>query len=225
MAIYAYGKLQPATAYLNIGTGAFLSYPCGEVRIHSRRLLTSLVLQRDNKVEYMLEGTVNGAGSALDWFANENNIPNLIQQLPGWLEEYRNSQLLFLNGISGLGAPFWVSDFPSHFKGNGNLQARAVAVVESIAFLVQANLDEMRKLASLPQRIQISGGLAQLDGLCQQLADLSGLPVYRQAQCEATGRGTAYLLADAPPEWPEEQPGVCFEPMENNLLEQNLLHY
>ena len=219
-AMYAYGELQPNTAYLNIGTGAFLSRPSGEVRIEGRRLLTSLILQQANKTQYVLEGTVNGAGSALEWFADEYVIPNLLQQLPNWLREYANPEALFLNGISGLGAPFWVADFPSRFEGSANPQARAVAVVESIVFLIQASLDEMFKLASPPEQIQVTGGLAQLDGLCQRLADLSGLPVYRPLQCEATGRGTAYLLADSPHHWPEEKPGEWFEPLDNPLLKQ-----
>ena len=220
-AMYAYGEFQTHTTYLNVGTGAFLSRPCGDTPISSRRLLTSLVLQQDNKVVYALEGTVNGAGSALDWYANEYGIPDLLQSLPKWLKEYACPDVLFLNGVSGLGAPFWVSDFPSRFEGNENPRARAVAVVESIAFLIQANLDEMTKVVAPPQQIQISGGLAQLDGLCQRLADLSGLPLHRPAQCEATGRGTAYLLANSPSQWPEEQPAECFAPQENNLLKEN----
>ena len=183
-------------------------------------MLTSLILQQANKTQYVLEGTVNGAGSALEWFADEYVIPNLQQQLPSWLREYANPDVLFLNGISGLGAPFWVADFPSRFEGSANPQARAVAVVESIVFLIQASLDEMLKLASPPEQIQVTGGLAQLDGLCQRLADLSGLPVYRPLQCEATGRGTAYLLADSPHHWPEENPGDWFAPLDNPLLKQ-----
>ena len=224
-ALYAYGKLQPNTAYLNLGTGAFLSRSSGESPITGRRLLTSLILQQENETEYVLEGTVNGAGSALEWFADEYGIPDLMQQLPGWLTQDTDSNVLFLNGISGLGAPFWIADFPSRFEGSESPEARAVAVVESITFLIQASLDEMLKLASPPEQIQATGGLAQLDGLCQRLADLSGLSVYRPRQCEATGRGTAYLLAGAPRHWPEENPGEWFEPRDNPLLKQAYRHW
>ena len=217
-AMYAYGELQPNCAYLNVGTGAFLSLPCDDFCRESRRLLTSLILQRQQQSVYVLEGTVNGAGSALDWFAAEYDIPDLIAQLPTWLEEYAHPAVLFLNGISGLGAPFWVADFPSRFEGDATIQARAVAVVESIVFLIQANLDEMHKRVPPLQQIQISGGLAQLDGLCQRLADLSGIPVYRPAQCEATGRGSAYLLTNAAPDWLQEQPGQNFLPDKNTML-------
>ena len=219
-AMYAYGSLQPETAYLNIGTGAFLSRPSGRARIYGRRLLTSVIWHQPNDTEFVLEGTVNGAGAALEWFKEKYAIPNLLQHLPQWLEEGYEESVLFLNGIAGLGAPFWVAEFPSRFEGATSLKARAIAVAESIVFLIQASLDEMLKLASPPEQIQISGGLAHLDGLCQRIADLSGLPVYRPQQCEATGRGTAYLLAGSPQHWPEDNPGEWFQSHRNPSLRQ-----
>ncbi len=219
-AMYAYGKLQPETAYLNMGTGAFLSRPSGQARIYNRRLLTSVIQHQAGQTEYVLEGTVNGAGAALEWFAEEFAVPDLWQALPHWLSDSTRHETLFLNGVAGLGAPFWVADFPSRFVGETSLQARAIAVVESMAFLIQASLDEMQKFASPPAQIQITGGLAQLDGLCQRIADLSGLAVYRPLQCEATGRGTAYLLAGGPAHWPEDEPGNWFMPGDNPALQR-----
>ena len=64
------------------------------------------------------------------------------EAMPGWLDAGVTPPL-FLNGISGLGAPFWVPDLRSRFVGAGSAEAKLVAVVESIAFLAQANLDAM----------------------------------------------------------------------------------
>ncbi len=211
-ALFAYGELQPDTAYINTGTGAFVSRPSGPARLYGRRLLTSVIHHTDERTEYVLEGTVNGAGAALEWFARRFDVPDLVQRLPAWLAETVGSPTLFLNGVSGLGSPFWIADFPTRFEGPAELPLRAVAVVESIVFLLGANLAEMRKLASPPEQIQITGGLAHLDGLCQRLADLSGLPVYRPKECEATARGLAFLLAGRPRHWPEETPGDWFQP-------------
>ena len=44
------------------------------------------------------------------------------------------------------------------------------------------------------KQIVISGGLSVLQGLCQRLADLSGLQVIRPQQTEATAKGLAFLL-------------------------------
>ena len=76
----------------------------------------------------------------------------------------------------------------------------------------------MCKLSSPPEQIQLTGGLASLDGLNQRLADLSCLSVYRPTECEATARGTAYLLADHPAHWPEHDAGTWFKPEENTEL-------
>jgi glycerol kinase len=52
------------------------------------------------------------------------------------------------------------------------------------------------------------------------LADLSGLPVYRPAEHEATARGTAYLLAGFPGDWPEAKRGMWWKPKENPDLKR-----
>ncbi len=220
-AIYAYGAVQPDTAYVNIGTGAFVSRPSGMARIFSSYLLTSLVLQKENRdCDYVLEGTVNGAASALKWLAREEGIDNIFTQLCDWLEQTEQPPI-FLNGIGGLGSPWWIADFKSRFYTQGRTpQERAVAVAESIIFLLNTNLEKMHHLSSPPEQIQITGGLAQIDGLCQRLADLSDLPVYRPRETEATARGIAFLLADCPEHWPEETDiGIWFTPQPNSALQ------
>ena len=79
------------------------------------------------------------------------------------------------------------------------------------------------KFASPPQQLQISGGLAHLDGLCQRLADLSRLPIYRPKECEATARGLAYLVAKMPTHWPENEHGDWFKPKDNPVLDSRFL--
>ena len=220
-AMYAYGQIQPNTAYINTGTGAFLSRSSGSLPLYSRRLLTSIIFQdevyKNIQNQYVLEGTVNGAGSALEWLDKQYPDEHLFSSLPDWLNQVETPPL-FLNGISGLAAPFWIADFQSSFNKKASLEEKAVAIIESIVFLLKANLDEMCKLSSPPEKIQISGGLAALEGLNQRIADISGLPVYRPTDCEATARGTAYLLADQPQHWPEQNEGRRYNPEDNPAL-------
>jgi glycerol kinase len=220
-AMYAYGHLQADTAYINTGTGAFLSRSSGPLPLYSRRLLTSIIFQDETSKRiqnhYVLEGTVNGAGSALEWLSDQYPDEHLFNYLSGWLDEIETPPL-FLNGVSGLAAPFWQPDFQSQFDREANVKEKAVAIIESIVFLLKANLDEMSKLSSPPEQIQITGGLAALNGLNQRIADISELPVYRPTQCEATARGTAYLLADQPARWPEQDEGDWFKPEDNPAL-------
>ncbi len=46
--------------------------------------------------------------------------------------------------------------------------------------------------------MRVSGGVSRLDGLCRRLAALSGLPVHRREDPEASARGIAYLAAGGP---------------------------
>ncbi|MCW9023427.1 MAG: FGGY family carbohydrate kinase [Gammaproteobacteria bacterium] len=223
-AMYAYGRVQPDTAYINIGTGAFVSRPLGPVRVLSPHLLTSIILQKNKQREYVLEGTVNGGASAIKWFAHETGVKDIFDSLPAWLNEAKEVPL-FLNGISGLGSPYWIADFPCRFIGEGTLQEQAVAVVESIVFLLNENLEAMRHLSSPPEQIQITGGISQIDGICQRLADISQLPVYRPADCEATARGSAFLLAGCPEYWPEAEAGTWFEPQSNMALNKRYVEW
>jgi len=213
-ALFAFGPPQPAVAYVNIGTGAFAQRPCGGRPERQPPLLTGIVLDDQDTSVYVLEGTVNGAGSALQWAQRELSLGDIEADLAEWLGRVGDWPL-FLNGIGGLGAPFWFADFPSRFVGAGEPWQKAVAVAESIIFLLQANLEELRRSAVPLEHVVISGGLAQLDGLCRRLAEISRLPVYRPVEYEATARGVAYLLANRVERWPGPETGVWFQPADN----------
>jgi len=216
-ALFAHGQLRAESAYVNMGTGAFVSRPTGANPLFHPRLLTSMVHQQGKTGHYVLEGTVNGAGSALAWARDSIGVEYLEEQLPGWLRDVKDPPL-FLNGISGLGAPYWDPKFKSEFIGAGPVPEKVVAVAESIIFLLIRNILEMDRSLSSPDRIQVTGGLSTLDGLCQRLADLSGIRVHRPAESEATSRGTCFLLSGMPEPWPEPDPGTWFKPVDEPAL-------
>jgi glycerol kinase len=94
-----------------------------------------------------------------------------------------------------------------------------VAVVESIAFLLQANIDHMNSYVPAAQRIRISGGVSLLDGLCQRLACISGLPVHRRDDPEASARGIAYLACGRPADWNQGAHEDVFAPQRDLALQ------
>ena len=196
--LFAHGPPGPDAVYVNLGTGAFLQRPAG-AEATPDGLLRSVCWQDGECVMEVHEGTVNGAGAALSWLARQDATEEqvLFAKLPLWLAS-ENDPPLFVNGIGGLGAPFWVADCDVSFDREASLAARAVAVIESIVFLLQANLDAMARIRPRASRIIVAGGLARLDGLCQRLADISGLGVQRQDDVEATARGVAWLLKHDP---------------------------
>lgn len=199
---YASGHADPETVYINIGTGAFLQRLCSGDTTPPRGLLRSVIWQEDRGLWYTDEGTVNGAGSALQELADAaaRDITEVFMHLEDWLA-YVAAPPLFLNGVAGLGSPWWVADFSSRFVGSGDFPARMVAVVESIAFLVQRNLDAWAGAGTAPRALTLTGGLSRLDGLCRRIADLSTCAVTRLEEGEATARGLAFLVAACPDHW------------------------
>ncbi|HFQ93720.1 MAG TPA: hypothetical protein ENK32_06905, partial [Anaerolineae bacterium] len=216
-AVYALGRPERDTAVINLGTGAFVLVSTGRRRVSHPALLTGLTSSNAFVGEYTLEGTVNGAGSALSWAGEQWGIPDIPTHLDEWLTRPEEPPI-FLNSIGGLGSPFWRPGPEPAIVGEGEPWQRIVAVAESILFLVQINLDEMRAAGATVRRIHVSGGLAQADNLCQRLADLSGCPVYRPQVTEATARGAAWLATGRPSHWPELQPGKQFVPRPNAAL-------
>lgn len=220
-ALYAQGEWQPGSAFINLGTGAFILSPMDRP-VHIERLLCSVGKtdhRRDN--HYLLEATVNGAGAALSWAQQAFPVHDLYDQLDSWLQCPRGSPPLFLNTVGGLGSPWWKSGGEPRFIGlhDHGIKDRYIAVIESIVFLLVNNLDRMRQALRL-ERLYVSGGLAQLDGLCQRLADLSALPVYRPAHIEATARGGAWLARDCPADWPVPPLNKIFTPRTQPELRQ-----
>jgi len=216
-AVFAFGWPESGSAYVNIGTSAFVQRALETFPGVVPRQLTGIILDDGAKTVYMVEGNVNGAGTALEWFSKEFDFPALLKELPEILKSVEAS-VLFLNGIAGLGGPFWQAEFESRFVGEGGVPEKAVALVESIAFLLQANIDHMAKHVPPARRIRVSGGLSRLDGLCRILASLTGRPVHRRDDPEASARGIAYLAAGRPAGWnsaahedvfpPEARPGL-----------------
>lgn len=213
------GADTPACALINLGTGAFVlaAQPAGA---DVAKLLCSLSVSDAQGAEWLIEGTVNGAGSALEWLAEQDGIDNLPEQLPGWLAQ-TSSPPLFLNSIGGLGSPWWrqlpaprfIPDNTTHTSSE-----RAVAIIESILFLLQYNLERMMRYTAI-DRLRVSGGLSQLDGLCQKLANLSGLPVERCDDPEASARGVAWLAAGRPPDWMPTKNIAHFSPRADTPLQ------
>jgi glycerol kinase len=214
-ALFAFGTPPADRAMVNIGTGAFVQRTVTTPR-RIDGLLTGVAREKAGDVTYTLEGTVNGAGAALTWAAQTLGIQDLAQRLPEWLAREENVPI-FLNGVGGLGAPYWSADFQSRFIGDGEPWQKAVAVAESMVFLIAANVERMREAGAL-RGLVVSGGGARQDGICRRLADVTGLPIWRAHEHEATARGLAWLLAGADAPWTDIG-GDAFTPAANTALQ------
>lgn len=215
---FAFGPIDPDAAYINLGTGAFIQCPLASP-LRAPLLLTSVVWSDAEVTTYVLEGTVNGASSALDWLSESEGI-DAQRMLASWTElpDKEMNPPLFLNGVSGLASPFWVADFESRFVGTGTSEEKFIAVLDSILFLIRVNLQEMQHHRTPLARLIVTGGLSASDLLCQRLADLTALPVVRHIEREATARGLAHLIAGAAGDWPVPAAERTIAPVRDTAL-------
>jgi len=214
---FAAGPLDFDAAYVNLGTGAFVLRPTTEA-LHAPPLLTSVIRADEEHCDFVLEGSVNGAGAALTWLevhqgAAADRLLSLLDRAP----LVDDGTPFFLNGVSGLASPFWRPEFESRFVGEGSDLQQCRAVLESVAFLIKANLDEMDRHRPAPARLVASGGLAENRLLCRMLACLAESPVDRGSDREATSRGLACLVAGMPAGF-RGPPVERFEPEEEPRL-------
>ena len=199
---FAFGAPDPSCVYINLGTGAFIQRPLAVRPLQAAPLLASVLLADRAGALYSLEGTVNGAGAAISRFVTEAGVPEaaLWQQLEGLAPLLELP--IYINGIGGLGSPYWRAQQDSYFVDDGAAHGddgdavlrRFAAVLESIVFLIAINFDLMRARGGALSRVIVSGGLSRSDWLCRRLAAVLGVPVLRGAQ-EATVLGVAALAA------------------------------
>jgi len=212
------GTAQEDTALINLGSGAFILAMQAQ-RAVAPELLTSIAVSDAHDCRFLAEATVNGAGSALQWLQQHYAGGDIHAHLPAWLDE-ETSPPLFINSVGGLGSPWWENRLEPAFhpeRATHTLAARAVAVAESIVFLLKANLELLQRQGPV-KCLRVSGGLSRIGQLCQKLADLAGLPVTRCGDSEASARGVAWLAAGRPGHWATTDGAQHFQPQPDSPL-------
>jgi len=222
-----FGAGQPgdSAALVNLGSGAFILAAQNGAAAPTE-LLTSIASSDRKHCEYLLEGTVNGAGSALQWLQAQWPDEDIQSGLPHWLEQVTDPPL-FMNTVGGLGSPWWCQGpAPGFVSDHDQLEVAeaAVAVAESILFLIQHNLEIIRQQKTITG-LRVSGGLSQLEALCQKLANLSKLPVQRADDPEASARGIAWLAAGRPEHWQARNEVQSFEPVMDTALDNRYTRF
>ena len=177
-AMFGIGALEQGVALVNIGSGAFVLRELDQFS-NSTSQLTGIAYADMNKVSYMREATINGAGNALVWAEQQWHVDDLLSRLPDWIEQVDDPPV-FINSVGGLGTPWMLGGTKPSLIGSGDYSeaGKIVAVIESIVFMIQVNIELMTAEAPL-KKLCVSGGLSKLDGLCQKLSNLSGFEIER----------------------------------------------
>ena len=201
-ALFAQGQTHENHLYVNLGTGAFVLNPLKKdllqsVTFKKSQLLAGIARSNGEQKDFYIEGTVNGASAALDWLRQSDasiDINKFLQE-PMTADEH---EVIFINSVGGVGSPIWRHDIQPHFINAGeDPRTKVIAVMESIVFLLAINIETIQRIKSGIDKIEISGGLSNIDNICQCLADLVSLTIVKNESSEATARGIAWLALDS----------------------------
>lgn len=131
-AAFSNGMPNRLYSYLNLGTGAFIYRRIDRPAMRGR--LLNSILHRQSTVSdpiFVVEGTVNGAGAALQWYAQEYAVEEVAQRLEsaflkfddgtdrsldgGQGSEGVSRSVVFINGVGGVGSPDWCAQLRPRF--------------------------------------------------------------------------------------------------------------
>ena len=198
-ALFGQGCFEPGRSKCTYGTGSFVLVHTGTAPVLSPRLLTTVALMApDGTVTYALEGAVFVTGAAVQWLRDGLEIVDTAADVEALARQVDSSEgVVFVPALTGLGAPHWDPDARGAILGitRGTTRAHlARATLEAIAFQVRDVVEAMTAEArcELPS-LQVDGGAASNDLLCQLQADQLGVPVDRPQVIETTGLGAAFL--------------------------------
>lgn len=190
----------PGDAKCTYGTGSFLLVNTGANIVRSPGgLLTTVALGApDGSRTFALEGAIFVTGSAVQWLRDGLGIITSaaeIEQLARSVDD--SAGVMFVPALTGLGAPDWDPYARGLIIGihRGTTAAHiARATLDGIAFEVNDVVDLMATEAQVSLRqLNVDGGAAANDLLCQIQADVLGIDVLRPQELQTTGLGAAFL--------------------------------
>jgi glycerol kinase len=199
-ALIGLGCLRPGDLAVNYGTGGFVVMNTGRRPRRSAGLLTSAAWSTPLETRYLLEGTINSAGSALDWMERIAGFPSRSKRRIPDLDRMP----VLIPAFAGLAAPHWASEARGALL-DLTLDTEAgdlhVATLAGLACRVREIVEAMEAGGAEIRRIVAGGGLVRNPGLLPIQAAILGRSVHRADGEEATARGAALLAGHAAGEW------------------------
>lgn len=196
-ALLGHGGWQPGVVAAHFGTGAFVLASCGDTPLRRSGLLAAVLASTPRRRRFQLEGTVNSAGSAVDWACRLTG-----ERLDDWQTRPLDPRRLprVLPAFAGLGAPWWRPNATAEVTGLRPEHDGGALLGGVLAGVGQRVLDCVEAIAAAGvevRALRVSGKLTRLQGLVDLLADLGQLPVEVAAEEETGLTGIARLAAAA----------------------------
>ena len=200
-------------ALVNLGTGGFVIRSLAADTPVSGGYLQTLVYQKENwQTQFAVEGTINSIAAALAPYpAKDCRVEDLAQ-----------NDIFCLAEPSGLGAPYFRTDWGIHFSASTTALSRqqiAALLLEAIIFRVTRILEDFHQHSPL-SRVYLSGGLSNLPCLQQGIAQCVPLPVYFLSQKETSLQGAVLLACGLKASHQQEAKAIEIKPANSALIKK-----
>ena len=193
-ALLGQGGWNSGSIALNFGTSGSVCVNTGKNPVIVPNLLSSVLNSDQEKIIFMLEGTINACNSLFYWLEKELNIDHKDMV---WHERCidESTNGIFIPGGTGIAAPYWKSELGTVKIGleNANNNEIIRAAMESIGFLVHDIINQMDLKDALPDMLTASGGGARAP-LLQFIADILMITVGHISLKDRTAIGVLQLL-------------------------------
>jgi glycerol kinase len=218
-ALVGHGGWRRGVVAAHFGTGAFVLAATGDAVLRHAGLLSAVLAATARERRFQIEGTVQSAGSAIDWICALCGVT--LDALPG--RPLAPERLpVVVPAFVGLGAPWWrpeararIDDVELATSAEDLVAATLVGVAQRVA----DNLEAMRQAGLRVETLRVSGRLTRCPQFLAVVAELGGCTVELAAEEESGLEGIARLARalgdDAPlaaaaawrerraPEWSE----------------------
>jgi glycerol kinase len=194
-AMLGLGVIGQGDGGINFGTGAFLMVNTGDKLVPAQGLMASVHYSTERELHFLLEGSVNAAGDALEWLRTGLGLFKEYEEVDDLCWRALTNTVAFI-GLNGTGAPHWERSISSAFHGlepESTAADMVRAVVEGLAFFITDIAEEVRKSGIEPGNFVLAGGLSSLTYLCQIQADILKTSVRVSVGREASALGAAFL--------------------------------
>lgn len=206
-ALFGQGCFNAGEAKSTYGTGCFLLMNTGDKAIESKhKLITTIALGLNGKIQYALEGSVFMGGAIIKWLRDELGIIQTAHECDTLAESVPDSnQVVLVPAFAGLGAPYWDPYARGTIIGltRGSNKAHICrAALDAIAYQVKDELECMKNDAGIDLPVlKVDGGACVSNVMMQFQSDILGTKVSRPKNVETTITGAAFLAGLATGVW------------------------
>lgn len=210
-ALFGQGCFKRGEVKTTYGTGCFMLMNTGSKPIASRnKMVTTIAVGLNGKVQYALEGSVFMGGATIKWLRDQLGIIRTARECDTLAESVPDSNgVILVPAFTGLGSPYWDPYARGILVGltRGVTKAHICrATIEAISYQVKDLLVCMMEDAGFPiKEVKVDGGASVSNIMMQFQSDILNKPIFRPQNVETTALGAAFCAGLAVGVWKSKE--------------------